>query len=709
MASLGTLVVNLNANTDHFRRRMKQSTGDLQSMKYEALAVATAITAAFAYSAKTVAEYDDAIRSVAAVTGATGAAFDSMNAKAKELGASTSFTAVQVASLMTELGRAGFIPEQINEMTASVLDLSRATGTEAAEAAGIMAATMRQFGLEAGESTRVADVLTATANKTFNTVTQLGEAFSYIGPVMKQLKIPLEDAAAALGILGNVGIQGSSAGTAFKRFALLTSAEAEKLESIFGVSFQGAGGSVLGLMDTLDRLQSSLSSMDDQTAIKSLNDAFGLLGITGAASLAAAGDGVKELRDELLQASGIANKTAKEMDAGLGGALRILGSGFEALKIRAGELLSGALIPMTNAMTTVVGVSTDYAKVLVPIASGVLAVAAAVLVYVAALKAYAIATRIALALSGPKGWVILGAGIAVAGAAAMAMSDDISSLSEATAKATQASKAHTESLHQEAKAANSAAVAMANRARAGGAAQAVTEQLKDKLQSLESEPSRVKRIVAEFLELSKASNLMQHVAVNMSEQLRGAESGLTGMVSKLREEISILKGEATETGIVLANMASAGHSQQEIEELRRLMEEKRKLEEAAKPVDTTMSDNAAAIKQSLKTPEQLLNDTLSEVMKLVDANLLSMSEAMAFVSKRESELMPDSASVAQKASEPQFAGAMQRGSAEAFKTILSASRKSPELTESMKQTKLLQTIANQDKKNAQPKVAPEFA
>ena len=47
---------------------------------------------------------------------------------------------------------------------------------------------------------------------------------------------------------------------------------------------------------------------------------------------------------------------------------------------------------------------------------------------------------------------------------------------------------------------------------------------------------------------------------------------------------------------------------------------------------------------------------------------------------------------------PQFAGAMQRGSAEAFKTILSASRKSPELTESMKQTKLLQTIAKKDQK-----------
>jgi hypothetical protein len=61
------------------------------------------------------AEYDDAIRQVAAVTGATGAAFDSLNAKAKQLGATTSFSAVEVANLMTELSRAGFDPRQIED------------------------------------------------------------------------------------------------------------------------------------------------------------------------------------------------------------------------------------------------------------------------------------------------------------------------------------------------------------------------------------------------------------------------------------------------------------------------------------------------------------------------------------------------------------------------------------------------------------------
>ncbi|KAA1258063.1 hypothetical protein LF1_05780 [Rubripirellula obstinata] len=63
------------------------------------------------------AEYDDAIRQVGAITGATGAAFDRLNAKAKQLGATTSFSAVEVANLMTELGRAGFDSRQIEDMT----------------------------------------------------------------------------------------------------------------------------------------------------------------------------------------------------------------------------------------------------------------------------------------------------------------------------------------------------------------------------------------------------------------------------------------------------------------------------------------------------------------------------------------------------------------------------------------------------------------
>jgi TP901 family phage tail tape measure protein len=89
------------------------------------------------------------------------------------------------------------------------MNMARATGTDAALSAGIMSATLRQFKLGAEDATRVADVLTKTANSTFNTVESLGESMKYAGPVAHELGLSLEDTAAILGTLGNAGIQGS--------------------------------------------------------------------------------------------------------------------------------------------------------------------------------------------------------------------------------------------------------------------------------------------------------------------------------------------------------------------------------------------------------------------------------------------------------------------------------------------------------------------
>ena len=192
----------------------------LSSLGTRMTAFGAALTAPLALATRQFASFDDAIRATAAVSGATGAALQSLNDKARELGATTSFTAVQVANLMTELGRAGFRPDEIENMTGAVLDLARATGTDATLAAGIMAATLRQFGLGATDAARAADVLTKAANATFNMVEGLGESLKYAGPVAQSLGMSLEDTVAVLGVLGNVGIQGSEAGTALVHLAI---------------------------------------------------------------------------------------------------------------------------------------------------------------------------------------------------------------------------------------------------------------------------------------------------------------------------------------------------------------------------------------------------------------------------------------------------------------------------------------------------------
>jgi len=310
-------------------------------------ALGAGLAAPLGLAARQFATFDDAIRATAAVTGSLGpqgaASLAMLNDKARELGATTSFTAVQVANLMTELGRAGFNPQEINDMTGAVLDLARATGTDATLSAGIMAATLRQFALGAGDAAQVADVLTAAANSTFNTVEGLGESLKYAGPVAKSLGMELEDTVAVLGVLGNVGIQGSEAGTALRRLGVITAGAGKELQDLFGISNTDAAGNLKPLIAILDEINSVTASMGAAERTEKMAKAFGLLGITSANVLSQAAGGVTDLAEKLRTAEGTAASTAKAMDAGLGGAMRIAMSAIEGTALAIGDALAPGL------------------------------------------------------------------------------------------------------------------------------------------------------------------------------------------------------------------------------------------------------------------------------------------------------------------------------------------------------------------------------
>lgn len=325
------------------QRQLQDFGNSLQLIGSKAFGIGATAAVPMAASIAAFTSFDDAIRAVRAVTQATEVEFDQLRETAKRLGATTSFSASEVALLMTELGRAGFRPDQINEMTAAVMNLARATGTEAATASGIMAATIRQFGLTAEDATRVADGLTAAANKSFNTVESLGESLKYAAPVAADANMQLEDTLAILGTLGNMGIQGSDAGTALRRLLVLSGAEAKRFESAFGVSALDAAGNVRPLIDILGDVAEASKNLSSGARTAKFNEVFGMLGITAASAIGKSVANTRELRQELLAASGIADKTAKEMDAGIGGAFRILKSAAEGVAIAFGEAIEKPL------------------------------------------------------------------------------------------------------------------------------------------------------------------------------------------------------------------------------------------------------------------------------------------------------------------------------------------------------------------------------
>jgi TP901 family phage tail tape measure protein len=340
---------------DRVQAKMNQTGAAMQRWGMNAAMGAGMIAVPMGLAVKSFATFDDAMRSAGAVSQATGPELEALTARARQLGATTSFTATQVASLMGELGRAGFKPDEIMVMTSAVMDLARATGTDATLSSGIMAASLRQFNLGAGDAARVANTLTAAANMSFNSVESLGEALSYAGPVAAQTGMTIEETAAILGTLGNVGIQGSNAGTALRRLLTITGAEAASLKDIFGVAFLDAAGNVRPLVDTLGEVAAVTANLSSGERLQKFNAAFGLLGITGAQAIAGTVTETRKLHANIVAAGDVAADTAKKMDAGLGGAIRFLTSAVDDVSIAFGNGLAPSLMNVAGFLTKVAG------------------------------------------------------------------------------------------------------------------------------------------------------------------------------------------------------------------------------------------------------------------------------------------------------------------------------------------------------------------
>jgi len=244
---------------------------------------------------------------------------------------------------MNALGTGGFGPEQIVKMTKAVLDLARAGDADAGTAGTVLADALNAFQLPAEAAVAVADKFTVAANKSAVSLASLGETFQYVGPVAKAFGMSMEKALALSGALGSMGIRGSEAGTALRRMTVELGANEAAMNRLFGVTGRDANGGLRSVVDVLDDIQKSMSGLDAGKKIEKLNEFFGLLGITSAVALGNSTASVRELEDAINNAGGTAERTAKQMDAGLGGVWRKIKGNVEGAAIALGDVLSPAL------------------------------------------------------------------------------------------------------------------------------------------------------------------------------------------------------------------------------------------------------------------------------------------------------------------------------------------------------------------------------
>lgn len=279
-------------------------------------------------------EFSDGMLTVQAVTRATAIEFQGLKETAQELGATTRFTASEVADGMIFLGRAGFTTGQIYGSISATLDLAAASALDLGRAADIASNLMTSFGLAAKDTRDIVDTLVFTANNANTNVQQLGDGLKLVAPIASQLGSTLAESAAVMGILGNAGLQATLAGTAFRRVLInleTPTGNLAKILKIVGLTFDDVRPSTEGFITVLKRLKEA------QIGASAAGLAFGARGGPGFAVLVSSISLIEDFIRAEEKAGDIARETARIMESQLGGALRRVRSAFEAVIIAVGE------------------------------------------------------------------------------------------------------------------------------------------------------------------------------------------------------------------------------------------------------------------------------------------------------------------------------------------------------------------------------------
>ena len=364
----GRAYVEVTADSSKLRRSLGEAQAQLRSfsksctaMGREMLALGGAMSLPFALAERSFAGFDDRMRLVQAVTNSTGEAFESLTKTAQRLGRETSFTAQQVADAMVALGRMGFDRTEVEASISSVLNLSRATGTELAESADIAANSMRIFGLEASKMAQVTDVLTATANGSAQTLTDLFEGLKVAGPQAAAAGESLDELCAALGVMANMGVKGSLAGTALRKaYVQFADVKVQKTLREVGVEATDANGNLRKMAEVMRDIAVATKSLPTAERLAFMKDVFDVRGMMSGMSLT---KDVKELDAflaKLKDVSGQADATAKAMDAGIGGSFRLFQSAVEGAMNATGEALNSTIKPMVERITAVINSFTKW-------------------------------------------------------------------------------------------------------------------------------------------------------------------------------------------------------------------------------------------------------------------------------------------------------------------------------------------------------------
>ena len=286
------------------------------------------IAAAFGMAIKAGADFEDTINRAAAITSEAGPSMardiKALSNTALELGKNTLYSATQVGEGMQTMARAGFKVAQIQAAMPGITDLAIVANENLNQVTQEAIGIMYQFGLQAKDSSMIADVMTAATNKTKMSIGDLAAGFQYLGPIAHSLGLSLSETAAVLGLVANAGIPASMGGRSLRRAfirLLHPSTEAKKILDKYGISVTTASGKLRKFSNIIGDLQKAhLKPLE-------LTELFGPIGMTAMLPLINQGrEKIDSLTRAIENANGITHKTANTFRNTFIGRMKDLGA-----------------------------------------------------------------------------------------------------------------------------------------------------------------------------------------------------------------------------------------------------------------------------------------------------------------------------------------------------------------------------------------------
>ncbi len=330
----GSIIIDTRLDTAGVQKGIQK----LQSAVKTGLTAISGAAATFAgYAVKVGSDFESGMSKVQAISGATAEDMKLLTDKAKEMGASTKFSATESSEALQYMAMAGWKTEDMLGGLEGIMNLAAASGEDLASTSDIVTDALTAFGLKASDSTHFADVLAQASSNANTNVGLMGETFKYVAPLAGAMGYSVEDTAVAIGLMANAGIKGSEAGTALRatltRLVKPPKDAAQAMEQL-GITVTNADGSMKPLSQTMDELRAAFSGLtaEEQTSMAaSLGGQEAMSGLLAIVNASEAD--YQKLTAAINDADGAAARMAETMQDNLQGKFTIMKSALEGLGI----------------------------------------------------------------------------------------------------------------------------------------------------------------------------------------------------------------------------------------------------------------------------------------------------------------------------------------------------------------------------------------